>query len=91
MPSKTPGAWPVDEPLDLDAIEARAEAEYGAQYMRIQAERARWHHVFASLRQYLTEQPNPRAVRAALRRIHTELDRLGDDVIADMTRTETNQ
>ncbi|MEV7125885.1 hypothetical protein [Streptomyces sp. NPDC093260] len=91
MTSKTPGAWPVDDPVDLDAIEAQAEAEYGAQYMQAQAEKARRHHVFASIQQHLTEQPNARAIRSVIRRYKADLDRLGDAVIADKQSTETSQ
>lgn len=91
MTSKKPGAWPVSEPAELEAAEAQTEAEFGAQYIQVQTEKARRHHVHASIRQHLAEQPTARTVRSVVRRYKADLDRLGDSVIADKNRSETSQ
>lgn len=91
MTSRKRGAWPISQPLEREPAEAQTEAEFGVQYMQVQAEKARRHHVHASIRQHLAEQPNVKAVRSAVRRYKADLDRLGDSVIADKNRSETSQ
>ncbi|MEU7384933.1 hypothetical protein AB0A91_34245 [Streptomyces sp. NPDC042207] len=91
MPSNPMGSWPVDTPLNLDAIETETDDDQGAMHVQRTKEEARRHFVQGSIREHLAEQPNPRAVRNCARRYKTLLDHLADDVIAAMKNTEIGQ
>ncbi|MEV5611488.1 hypothetical protein [Streptomyces sp. NPDC052225] len=89
MSSTKPGAWPVEQPGDLDAT-APIDNQ-GAQYVRYQSEQARAHHVRDSIEQHLREQPSAQAVRAVERIYLTYISQTSDRVIADLKGTETSQ
>ncbi|MEV4043144.1 hypothetical protein [Streptomyces sp. NPDC049744] len=90
MPHK-PGAWPVDEPADLDAIEQQAARIQSAQYEERAREEARRHLVGASIRQHLAEQPTAIAVRAVLRGYIADIHQYAAATIAALNSTETRQ
>lgn len=77
-----PGTWPT-EPVDLDAdtAERQAEQEHGAQYTRLQAERAWNQLVLDNIRIHLDRQPSPAAVQAAATHWKTAITQLADELI----------
>ncbi|MET9506888.1 hypothetical protein ABZX62_00120 [Streptomyces flavidovirens] len=79
MSDHQPGHWPVDEPLDLDAIEAADEQ--GAQHLAFTAGQARFHVTLGSIRADLEQQPSPMCVRAAARRWQDAITAMTDEVI----------
>ncbi|MEU9065481.1 hypothetical protein AB0D60_01105 [Streptomyces sp. NPDC048306] len=71
MSDRSPGRWPVDEPVDLVPDDL---------YLQRAAERGRHEVVLGSIRAHLEEQPSPIAVLAAVRRWTNDVIALGDEV-----------
>ncbi|MGC2997408.1 hypothetical protein ACPF8X_03125 [Streptomyces sp. G35A] len=88
--TKKPGAWPVQNPVDLTSAEEPGD-DQGAQYVAARREEARRHHLHASIRQHLAEQPTARAVRRVAERYKRDVDHLAASVIAALNSTEIDQ
>lgn len=90
MTAITPGAWPVNQSVDL-ATHNGAEATRDALYVQRASEEARRHFIGASVRQHLAEQPTAIAVRAVLRHYISDFTQWADEVIAAMSSTENKE
>lgn len=91
QPSR-PGAWPIPDPVDLDAIapataERQAEQEHGEQYARLQADRAWTQLVLDNIRLDLERHPSTATIRAAEHRWKNAITQLADELI-NTRRTE---
>jgi hypothetical protein len=71
-----PGAWPVEDPIDLDAI----HADLDERERRHVAEAARFEMVLTSVRAQLEEQPSERCVRTAARRWNHAINATAEEV-----------
>ncbi|MFE0720216.1 hypothetical protein ACFW23_04590 [Streptomyces rochei] len=78
MTDRTPGAWPVDEPVDLVPDDL---------YLRRAAERGRHEIVLGSIRAHLEEQPTASAALASARKWCADITALADDVAKHKRRT----
>jgi len=81
-----PGAWPVPEPVDLDALTPdasakQAEHEHGTQYARYWADRAWTQLVLDNIRLDLHRQPSTTTIRAAEHRWKNAITQLADELI----------
>lgn len=80
------GDWPVEHPVDLDAIERaiaddQAEQEYGERYARTQGDHAWNELVLDNIRLDLERQPNTATIRAAEARWKNAITNLADELI----------
>lgn len=77
MNERHPGQWPVDTPVDLDALEQPADDEL---YAKRAAERALHEMVLDSIRHDLEQQPSPLSVLTAARNWCTRITAAAEDV-----------
>ncbi|MCT9078784.1 hypothetical protein [Streptomyces fulvoviolaceus] len=84
MPSTTPGAWPVGQPVEF-------EPQDNDQYGQRVSEEARRHFIGDSVRQHLAEQPTPTAVRAVLRHYISDFTQWAGEVISAMSSAENEE
>ncbi|MET8481305.1 hypothetical protein ABZV68_29620 [Streptomyces clavifer] len=82
--SERPGQWPVDEPVDLDAIEGD---DQGARHLALVAEQARFHVVLGAIRADLEDQPSEVCLRAAARRWQQAITQLADELGQQLKNT----
>ncbi|MBL3670262.1 hypothetical protein JL475_30660 [Streptomyces sp. M2CJ-2] len=81
--TERPGQWPVDQPVDLDAIEAETVGDApdpDELYVKRAAERGRHEIVLGSIRAHLEEQPTSGAVQAVARKWCADVTALGDEI-----------
>ncbi|MFH8528143.1 hypothetical protein ACH4GE_06910 [Streptomyces tendae] len=78
MSERSPGQWPVDEPVDLVPDDL---------YLQRAAERGRHEVVLGSIRAHLEEQPTPGAVHGAARKWGADITALAEDVAKHKRRT----
>ena len=83
-PTKRPGRWPVDDPVDLDAIAASSAAvdtpSEDELYVQRAAERALHEMVLDSIRHDLRQQPSPLTVLTAARNWCTRITAAAEDI-----------
>jgi hypothetical protein len=80
------GQWPVNEPVDLDALHDEEGPEV-ASYLKRQSELARFHVTLGSIRADLEEQPSPMCVRTAARRWTDAITQLADETARRLRNT----
>jgi len=73
-----PGAWPVDEPVNLD------EPDQGEQYVQRQQERALHELVLDSITHDLSQQPTPASVRNAARAWCARITTAAEEIVRKM-------
>ena len=83
MNDRTPGKWPVGEPVDLDALAPDADELY----VQRQQERALHEMVLDSIRHDLEAQPTPLSVITAARNWCTRITAAADDIAQAKRRT----
>ncbi|GGV86844.1 hypothetical protein GCM10010294_68010 [Streptomyces griseoloalbus] len=76
MNDRVPGRWPVDEPIDLDAL----APDEGQLYVQRQQERALHEMVLDSIRHDLEAQPTPLSVVTAARNWCTRITAAAEDI-----------
>ncbi|GGS48031.1 hypothetical protein [Streptomyces violaceus] len=64
MNERSPGQWPVRQPVDLDALEPKTDEQL---YVQRAAEKALHEMVLDSIRHDLEQQPSPLTVLTAAR------------------------
>lgn len=67
MTERRPGEWPVEHPVDLEAIEPEHAAPEDELYARRMSEKALHEMVLDSIRHDLAQQPSPLTVLTAAR------------------------
>ncbi|MEU1772622.1 hypothetical protein ABZ501_06395 [Streptomyces sp. NPDC019922] len=82
--TERPGQWPVDEPVDLDAVEGD---DQGARHLQLVAEQARFHVVLGAIRADLEDQPSELCLRAAARRWQQAITQLADELSQQLKNT----
>lgn len=81
MNEPRPGAWPVNEPADLDGASTTADAPDSDElYMKRVSELARRELVLGSIRANLLEQPTPNSVQAVSRTWCADITAMGDEI-----------
>lgn len=80
QPPRQTGAWPVREPVTLDAH----ETDQDEQYAQRQQERALHEMVLDSITHDLTQQPSAASVRTAARAWCTRITAAAEDIIGKM-------
>jgi hypothetical protein len=65
--NRQPGQWPVEHPVDLEAIEREHEADQDDRYVQRQQERALHEMALDSICHDLRQQPSPFTVASAAR------------------------
>ncbi|MEV0183843.1 hypothetical protein AB0I54_31845 [Streptomyces sp. NPDC050625] len=73
------GEWPVDQPVDLDAL-GGTEPTFDELYMRRQKERALHEMVLGSIRHDLEQQPSPVCVLTAARDWCSRITAAAEDI-----------
>jgi hypothetical protein len=76
MNDRTPGQWPVGEPVDLDALAPDADELY----VQRQQERALHEMALDSIRHDLEAQPTPLSVLTAARNWCTRITAAADEI-----------
>ncbi|MEV8552593.1 hypothetical protein AB0L04_22590 [Streptomyces glaucescens] len=79
MSEPRPGRWPVDKPIDLDALAPEVESE-DQLYVQRQQERALHEMVLDSIRHDLEQQPTPLSVITAARNWCTRITAAADEI-----------
>ncbi|MFJ8081996.1 hypothetical protein ACIQ6Y_15430 [Streptomyces sp. NPDC096205] len=77
MTEHRPGRWPVDGPVDLDALTPKTDDEL---YMQRAAEKALHELVLDSIRHDLAQQPSPLTVLTAARNWCTRITAAAEDI-----------
>lgn len=85
QPPLRPGTWPIENPVNLDALDhtadQQAEHEHGEQHARYWADRAWNELVLDNIRLDLNRQPSPATIRAAATRWKNAITQLADELI----------
>lgn len=79
--SRTPGKWPVSNPVDTTEDDDR-----GTAHLALVAIQARFHVTLGSIRADLEEQPSPTAVLHAARRWNNAITAMADDVASALKK-----
>lgn len=82
--SERPGQWPVDEPVDIDAVEGD---DQGARHLQLVGEQARFHVTLGAIRADLEAQPSEVCRRAAARRWQQAITQLADELDQQLKNT----
>ena len=80
-----PGQWPVDEPVDLDALEA--DDDQGARHLALTKARAALVMPMESIRADLETQPSLACIRAAERRWKNEISAAANQAAKQLRNT----
>lgn len=87
MTERSPGEWPVNDPVDLDALRSPEPTE-DELYVKRVSELARRELVLGSIRANLLEQPTANSVLAVSRHWISDITVIGDE-IAKSKRSST--
>ncbi|MFD5874047.1 hypothetical protein [Streptomyces sp. NPDC060322] len=82
MTERTPGQWPVDNPVELPKPDSQ-----GAQHLALTAEQARFHVTLGAIRADLEAQPSELCLRAAARRWQDAITNLADELGQQLRNT----
>ncbi|MEU8855717.1 MULTISPECIES: hypothetical protein [Streptomyces] len=82
--TERPGQWPVDEPVDLDAVEGD---DQGARHLQLVAEQARFHVTLGAIRADLEAQPSQVCRHAAKRRWINAIAAAADELDQQLKNT----
>jgi hypothetical protein len=80
------GEWPVNDPVDLDALGSREPTE-DELYVKRVAELARRELVLGSIRANLLEQPTANSVLAVTRHWISDITSIGDEIAKTKRRS----
>lgn len=80
MTERTPGSWPVREPVDLDAVEHQLADEQGELYVKRASEKALHEMVLVSIQHDLDQQPTSGSVQAKARVWCAQILAMAEDV-----------
>jgi hypothetical protein len=83
---RSPGPWPVEEPVDLDAAEQEA-ADAVDLYVQRASEQALHEMVLDSIRHNLEQQPSPLTVITAARTWCNRITAAADEIAQAKRRT----
>ncbi|MET8401421.1 hypothetical protein [Streptomyces sp900116325] len=75
MTERRPGQWPVDNPVELPAVD-----EQGAKHLALTAQQARLHVTLGAIRADLEAQPSDICLRAAARRWQQAITAMADEL-----------
>lgn len=85
MSESRPGAWPVNDPADLDRVSVAVDTvDPDDLYMQRAAETALRELVMDSIKHALRQQPTANCVLSATRRLCSDITAAGDEIARQM-------